>query len=452
MTLDAPEIQVRPVEPPRPVKYLGPLVVGVIATGVLGWVGPVGPLWGALVALVTFGIFVWIDLTRDWLDAAILVGGGIIGLSFFDWVLAGRSGPVDFKLSLLAAIGWLIYGAATGLVVYRNRPGFRPTVILFQALAWAGGATLALFTATTMGVLAPLNARQISAGEIQSLTIGLFVFTGMAACAVGLGANISFATSLVTLFAVGFVVVLTVLAYNEIDFSTSAIATQLTRIGEITDDFWPPVWKWPKSLGQPATFNIVEPFIETLQIAIIGATIGNLLAVPLAFWASRMTAPSETAYRFAKAFLNVVRTIPDLVWGVLFATAVGFGNPFAGALAMIMFSLAIQAKLLSETVDAIDIGPLEAGRAAGARHTQVIQYAAFPQVRPNYVAYSLYIFELNIRASVVIGFVGAGGIGRLLNERRNFFQWDQVMAIVIVIFVAVLLIEWLSIWARRQLV
>jgi phosphonate transport system permease protein len=68
------------------------------------------------------------------------------------------------------------------------------------------------------------------------------------------------------------------------------------------------------------------------------------------------------------------------------------------------------------------------------------------------VAYALYIFELNIRASVVIGFVGAGGIGRLLNERRNFFQWDQVMAIVLVIFVAVLLIEWLSIWARRQLV
>ena len=68
------------------------------------------------------------------------------------------------------------------------------------------------------------------------------------------------------------------------------------------------------------------------------------------------------------------------------------------------------------------------------------------------MAYALYIFELNIRASVVIGFVGAGGIGRLLNERRNFFQWDQVMAIVLVIFVSVLLIEWLSIWARRKLV
>jgi phosphonate transport system permease protein len=136
---------------------------------------------------------------------------------------------------------------------------------------------------------------------------------------------------------------------------------------------------------------------------------------------------------------------------VFFATAVGFGSPFAGALAMIMFSLAIMAKLLSETVDAIDVGPLEAGKASGAWHSQVVQYSAFPQVRPNYVAYSFYIFELNIRASVIIGFVGAGGIGRLLNERRSFFQWDQVMAIVIVIFATVLIIEAVSIYARRKL-
>ena len=294
-----------------------------------GW-GPSDRCGEPLSAVVTFGIFVWIDLTRHWLDAAILVAGGIIGLSFFDWVLAGRSGPVDFKLSLLAAVGWLIYGAATGVVVYRNRPGYRPTVIGFQALAWAGGATLALFTATTMGVLAPLNARQISAGEIQSLTIGLFVFTGMAACAVGLGANISFATGLVSLFAVGFVVVLTVLAYNEIDFSTSAIATQLTRIGEIADDFWPPVWKWPKSLGQPETFNIVEPFIETLQIAIIGATIGNLLAVPLAFWASRMTAPSETRVSVRKGLPQRGPHHPRPGLGRLVRHRGGFRQPVRG--------------------------------------------------------------------------------------------------------------------------
>ena len=448
----APEAQVRPTEPPRAVQYLGPLALGIIATGVAGFVGPVGPLWGTLVGLVTFGVLFWSDITRRLTDAGVLVIAGIAGLSYFDWVLAGRTGPIDFKLALIAAVGWMVYGAGTGFVIHRAQPSYRRSIISAQALAWSGGATLALFTATAMGVLAPLNARQISNGDIQELTIGMFVVTGLAAASVGLGANFSFATRLPSLFASGLVLVVSVMAYNEIKFSTAAIATQLGRIGEIADDFWPPVWKWPKSLGQPDTFNIIEPFIETLQIAIIGAVTGNLLALPLAFYASRMTAPSNVAYRIAKGFLNVVRTIPDLVWGIFFATAVGFGNPFAGALAMIMFSLAIMAKLLSETVDAIDIGPLEAGRAAGARHTQVIQYGAFPQVKPNYVAYALYIFELNIRASVVIGFVGAGGIGRLLNERRNFFQWDQVMAIVLVIFVSVLLIEWFSIWARRKLV
>ncbi|MEN8114103.1 MAG: phosphonate ABC transporter, permease protein PhnE [Actinomycetota bacterium] len=451
MTLFDPTTQVRPVEPPRAATYLVPFAVGIIATGIAGFAGPIGPLWGILVGLVTFGVFAWSGITRHWFDGVVLVIAGIVGLSFFDAMLAGRTGPIDFKLSLIAALGWLVYGAAAGFVVYRHSPGFRPSIIALQALAWGGGATLVLFTATTLGILDSLNAGEIAAGEIQPLTIRMFVIVGMAAAAMGLGANLAFATGLTSLFAGGFVLVLTVIAYREIGFSTAAIATQLSRVGEIADDFWPPVWKWPKSLGQPETFNIVEPFIETLQIAVVGAVTGNLLALPLSFYASKVTAPSNLWYRAAKAFLNVFRTIPDLVWAIFFAVAVGFGA-FAGALAMIMFSLAIQAKLLSETVDAIEVGPLEAGRAAGATHMQVIQYAAFPQVRPNYVAYSLYIFELNIRASVVIGIVGAGGIGRLLDERRSFFQWDQVMAIVLVIFVAVLLIEAVSIWARRRLV
>jgi phosphonate transport system permease protein len=147
-----------------------------------------------------------------------------------------------------------------------------------------------------------------------------------------------------------------------------------------------------------------------------------------------------------------LRTIPDLFWGILFATAVALGNPLAGALAMVMFSMTIMAKLFSETIDTIDPGPLEAAKAAGARQGQVIQTAAMPQVFPNYVAYALYIFELNIRASVVIGLVGAGGIGQTLNTQRSFFQWDRVMAIVLVIFGAVILIELLSIYIRRKLV
>jgi phosphonate transport system permease protein len=192
--------------------------------------------------------------------------------------------------------------------------------------------------------------------------------------------------------------------------------------------------------------------LETFQIAIVGATVGCAVAIPLSFYASRPTSPNSYVYWVSKSFLNLVRTIPDLFWAVLFATAVGFGRPFAGALAMLMFSIAIMGKLLSETVDAINLGPLEAARAAGATHGQTIMKAAVPQVAPNIVAYGLYVFELNIRASVVIGFVGAGGIGRLLDERRQFFQWDQVMAIVLVIFGTVLVIEAISIYIRRKIV
>jgi phosphonate transport system permease protein len=268
----------------------------------------------------------------------------------------------------------------------------------------------------------------------------------------GAAANISFWSKLPSSFAVAFSFIVSVLAWNEIGFSVVEIYHEILRIGEFIGKFWPPDFTWSKSPGQPETFNMGKALLETFQIAIVGATIGCALAAPLSFYASRPTAPNTKVYWVAKSFLNVIRTIPDLFWAVFFATAVGFGRPFAGALAMIMFSLAIMGKLLSETVDAINLGPLEAAKAAGASHNQIIMKAAFPQIAPNFVAYGLYVFELNIRASVVIGFVGAGGIGRLLDERRQFFHWDQVMAIVLLIFASVLLIEAVSIYVRRKIV
>ncbi|GMQ85162.1 MAG: hypothetical protein BMS9Abin07_0727 [Acidimicrobiia bacterium] len=443
--------EARPAEPTKAIGYVLPMVVGIVAVGATGVLGSIGPLWGLAIAAVTFGIFAWQGVTRSVLDAVVMAVAGAAGIGFFDWVLSGRTSVIDIRLGLLASVGWLVFGLAAGYVVARNRPALRPGSVVAQGFAWAGGAFLVMLTAASMGFIDHLRATEIAAGEIQSLTTTLFVATGVVAAAFGLAVALSLWTSLPVLLAGSVVAVLTVLAYNQIGFSIAEVFTQLGRIGGFLADFWPPVWTWPKSLGQPPTNNIVEPYIETVQIAIIGATTGSLLAVPLAFAASRATTHNRWVYGISKSFMNLIRTIPDLIWAVFFATAVGFGNPFAGALALVMFSLAIMSKLLSETVDAIDLGPLEAGKASGAGHSQVIQYNAFPQVRPNYVAYAFYIFELNIRASVVLGFVGAGGIGRLLNERRSFFQWDQVMAIVLVIFVTVLIIETVSIFARRKL-
>jgi phosphonate transport system permease protein len=197
--------------------------------------------------------------------------------------------------------------------------------------------------------------------------------------------------------------------------------------------------------------NTVRPMLETFQMAVIAAAIGCAVALPLAFIASRVTTPNRAAYALDRSVLNVIRAIPDILYALIFVSAVSIG-PLAGILALILFNIGVVAKLLSETVDGVDTGPIEAARAAGANRTQTVGTSVLPQVMPNYIAYSLYTFELNIRASTVIGIVGAGGIGQLLNTQRQFFAYSNVSVIIIELFVFVFLIELLSISLRRRLV
>lgn len=442
-----PGQQVRPPKPPKARDVAGPVMVFAIVMALGAFTGEVGPLWGALVGAAVFGLFAWIGITRSRVDAIALVVAGSVGFSVMSLALVNRGIGIDEGVALRSALAIAAFGLVVGWVTFRNSPGLKVSTIGLSALAWGGGTLLVLLTAVAMGLVDKLRE-----GEIQELTFALFVAVAVAAGVLGATASVSLWLGQSTPVAVAFVAVVSVLAWNEIGFSIAEIWNQISRIGEFTDKFWPPQFVWAKSPGQPPSFNMGGALLETLYIAVVGATIGVSIAAPLSFMASRPTSPNPAVYWVSKSFLNVIRTVPDLFWAVFFATAVGFGRPFAGALAMIMFSIAIMAKLLSETVDAINLGPLEAAKASGATHGQIIRSAAMPQVLPNFVAYALYVFELNIRASVVLGFVGAGGIGRLLNERRQFFQWDQVMAIVLVIFVSVLLIEAVSIYARRRIV
>ena len=197
--------------------------------------------------------------------------------------------------------------------------------------------------------------------------------------------------------------------------------------------------------------NTAGPMLETFQMAIIATALGCALALPVSFLASRVTAPNMPALATDRTVLSVVRAIPDILYALVFVAAVGIG-PLPGIMALLLFNIGVVAKLLSETVDGVDTGPIEAARAGGAGRLQTIRWAVLPQVLPNYVAYSLYVFELNVRASVVIGIVGAGGIGYLLNTQLKFFNYDNVGVIIVELFVAVFLIEQLSIWLRRKLV
>jgi phosphonate transport system permease protein len=212
---------------------------------------------------------------------------------------------------------------------------------------------------------------------------------------------------------------------------------------EIWVEFFDPDWSFfPETLG---------PMLETFQMSVIAAFVGCAVALPVAFLASRVTSPNLAIYLADRGLLSVVRAIPDLLYALIFVAAVGIG-PLAGILALFFFNIGVVAKLLSETVDAVDTGPIEATRAAGGTGVLTTRWAVLPQVLPNYVAYSLYTFELNIRASAVIGIVGAGGIGTLLNTQRRFFQYDNLAVIIIELFVFVFVIELVSIWLRRRLV
>lgn len=195
----------------------------------------------------------------------------------------------------------------------------------------------------------------------------------------------------------------------------------------------------------------VDPMLETFKMAVVASAIGCAVALPVAFLASRVTSPNRATFLVDRGLLSVVRAIPDILYALIFVAAVGIG-PLPGIAALVLFNIGVVAKLLSETVDGIDIGPIEAARAGGANRTQTVRWAALPQVLPNYVAYSLYTFELNIRASTVIGIVGAGGIGNLLVTQYRFFAWSNVSVIIVQLFVLVFLIELLSISLRRRLV
>ena len=197
--------------------------------------------------------------------------------------------------------------------------------------------------------------------------------------------------------------------------------------------------------------STVDPMIETFQMAVIAAVVGCGLALPISFVASRVTAPGRATLFGVRGVLSVVRAIPDILYALVFVAAVGIG-PLPGILALVLFNIGVVAKLLSETVDGIDPGPMEAANAAGGTKLQTVRSAVMPQVLPNYVAYSLYTFELNIRASTVLGIVGAGGIGRTLLAQYKLFEWGNVSVVIVELFVFVLLIELVSIWLRRRLV
>lgn len=187
----------------------------------------------------------------------------------------------------------------------------------------------------------------------------------------------------------------------------------------------------------------VDPLLETLAMSIAGTALAIVLSLPLGFLAARNTTPNKVAYQCARFVLNTLRSIPELILGIIFVAAVGFGM-LPGVLALGLHSVGMVGKFFAEAIEHAHPAPIEATEASGATRMQVILHGVLPQVFPQFADVSMYRWEYNFRASTVMGMVGAGGIGTELVGSLRLLDYPQVAALLLVILGCVTLVDMLS--------
>jgi phosphonate transport system permease protein len=205
----------------------------------------------------------------------------------------------------------------------------------------------------------------------------------------------------------------------------------------------------------PPNFGLVRevlwPTLETLDAAIFGTFFGMLFALPLAIFSARNVTPSPYLYALARGTIGLTRAVPDLIWALLFVTAVGLG-PFPGALALAVHSVGMLGRLFAEVIEDIDMGPVESLTLTGASRLQVFSHAVVPGVAPALLGIALYRLDENVRASLVLGFVGAGGIGFQILSAMNLFQYRDVSMYLLLTFALVVVVERLSATLRKAII
>ncbi len=204
---------------------------------------------------------------------------------------------------------------------------------------------------------------------------------------------------------------------------------------------------WPPNVEYIS--SIVNPMIITIHIAILGTLIALIISGPVAFIGARNTTPNRFTYALGKFIIAGSRSVNTIIWALIFVVIFGAG-PTAGVFAIGLRSVGMCSKLLAEEIEEIDFGQTEAIRAAGGSSMDVIIYGIVPQILPTFVGISTYRWDINVRGSTILGFVGAGGIGVEFITAVNAFQWHTVTTILIAILLVVLFSEAVSAWARAK--
>jgi phosphonate transport system permease protein len=242
---------------------------------------------------------------------------------------------------------------------------------------------------------------------------------------------------------VGLIVAFYVVALSLVHFDLGRLAKGLPRIGHWLATAWPlkfsemPIFLWRTA--------------ETIAMAAIGTTLAVIFALPLAVFASHNLTPLPQLYYPIRWFLNALRGIDSFVFALLFVAAVGLG-PFAGVLGIALHTTGTAAKFFADQIESSNLGPYEAICATGAGRLTAIAFALVPDLLPLMLSTALFWWEFNVRASTVLGVVGAGGIGQELKNSLDLLDFSRLFTIIAVILVAVTAIDSLSGWLRKRLV
>lgn len=226
------------------------------------------------------------------------------------------------------------------------------------------------------------------------------------------------------------------------EFDIMVIIDRFAKMLDLLKKIFQPDWTFfPK---------VIDPLMDTIKMSILGTVIGCAIALPVAILASSNINRNTIIVSFFRFVLALIRTLPTLVIALVCALIFSLGT-FSGTVAIAIFTFGVVSKMLYESIETIDMGPFEAMEALGANKFQAFWSACVPQILPVYLSHCLYCFEMNIRASAILGYVGAGGLGITINERIGWRDYESLGMILLTLFIVVSFIEFFSAYLRKKL-
>ena len=225
-------------------------------------------------------------------------------------------------------------------------------------------------------------------------------------------------------------------------FDIAVVIHKFSKMLDLLAKIFQPNWEFfPK---------VVSPLIDTIKMSVLGTVIGCVMALPVAILSSSNINKSIPVVWLIRFLLGLIRTLPTLIIALVCALIFSLGT-FSGTIAIAIFTFGIVAKMLFESIETIDMGPFEAMEALGANKFQAFWSACVPQILPVYLSHCLYCFEMNVRASAILGYVGAGGLGITINERIGWRDYNSLGTVLLSLFVVVVIIDFFSEYLRKKL-